>query len=77
MLVKSGVCDKRITLNCKIPILKDPDDNINKYNKLPFYQTTNFRLFQTEGVWRRQFYENSREFSQRVEKNCGKTRNCS
>ena len=45
---------------------------------LILYLTTNFKLFQTENVRRRQFQIqwNGRKFYKRVE-NCGKWRNCS
>ena len=49
---------------------------LNHY--LTYYQTTNFRLFQTEKVCRRQFRidENERVI-QTSRKHCGKRRNCS
>ena len=46
---------------------------------LTLSQTTNFKLFQTKTVCRRQFKsdENDRKFSKRVENTVGKRRNCS
>ena len=46
---------------------------------LTYYQTTNFRLFQTERVCRQQFqiWRNRQEVLQTGRKHCGKRRNCS
>ena len=46
---------------------------------LTHYQTTNFRLFQTERVCRRQFqiWWKWQEFNHMDRKHCGKRRNCS
>ena len=46
---------------------------------LTHYQTTNFRLFQTERVCRRQFeiWQKWQKVIQRGRKHCGKRRNCS
>ena len=46
---------------------------------LTLSQTTNFRLFQTQVFSDDNFepYENGRKFSERIEKHCGKRRNCS
>ena len=53
----------------------------NLYNKkqLTHYQTTNFRLFQTERVCRRQFqiWRKWQKVIQMGRKHCGKRRNCS
>ena len=49
------------------------------YHSLTHYQTTNFRLFQTERVCRRQF-QISRKWQKVIQmgrKHCGKRRNCS
>ena len=47
----------------------------NNYIALTHYQTTNFRLFQTERVCRRQFFrfdENGRKLSKWIENTVGK-----
>ena len=49
------------------------------WTNLTHYQTTNFRLFQTERVYRRQF-QIGRKWHQVIQagrKNCGKRRTCS
>ena len=46
-----------------------------KYNHLTHYQMTNFRLFQTERVCRRQFQW--QKVIQTGREHCGKRRNCS
>ena len=47
-------------------------------NELTHYQTTNFRLFQTETVCRRQFqiWRKWKKVIQTGRKHCGKRRNC-
>ena len=52
---------------------------IQEINSLTNYQTTNFKLFQTERVCRRQFQIRRKwhKVIQRGRKHCGKMRNCS
>ena len=52
----------------------DQSKNLSFCKELTHYQTTNFRLFQTERVCRRQFQidENGRKLSKRVENTVGK-----
>ena len=53
--------------------------NLSSGNGLTLSQTTNFRLFQTEGVYRRQFWIcwKWHKVLQMGRKHCGKGRNCS
>ena len=53
--------------------------NLSSTNSLTHYQTTNFRLFQTERVCRRQFQISQKwqKVIQKGRKHCGKRRNCS
>ena len=62
-----------------ICLVKIKSTRFMKWTHLTHYQTTNFRLFQTERVCRRQFqiWQKCKKVIQTVRKYCGKRRNCS
>ena len=60
---------------CKVVVFPVCDSKLQAdLSRLTYYQTTNFRLFQTERVCRQQFHmdENERKLSKRVENTVGK-----